>query len=676
MAKFPQRQIHLDFHTPGDVTDVGSSFDPEEFASTMARTHVQSVNLFAKCHHGYSYYPTTAGTVHPGLTFDLLGQQIEALHKVGIRAPIYLAIGWDDLAGQNHPEWIAVRKDGTVLMRPPLSDHSPLQNQVGWSWLDMGTEYADYVNAQVDELCSRYEVDGFWFDIVGDIPNYSAAAQARMRAAGVDISSDREVFAFAATTTAQFMKRTSSNVRSHHPKASIYYNGTTTPTARRTLGTQTHLEVESLPTGNESHWGYLHYPIVARHARGFGRSIVGMTGRFHKSWADFGGLKNHVQLDYEAGTIVGAGGAVSIGDQLDARGKLDSAVYRAIGRSFERLAALEPWLEETETVAEVAIISDLKNPGLQEFAQFSEGVDAAAQLMLEMGVQFAITDVESLNDSSFSVVVLPDGYQPDEEGIVAIERARSSGSKIVLSEGTAWDEERGKFRLSGIPVSIVGSSPTVPSYIRAGDSAPAHTEVDPDFAYVFYGGAQLVKPMKGGRALGELARARYSRTWDHFYSHAQAPVGDMLGHPWGVLSDDVLYLAAPLIGAYRAHDYWVYRALFEYAFAQLLPDRVVQYDGPAWVEVAVRAQRILDEDRSRHVVHLTAYTPRRTAGGVARVDSAGSIAAGTTLIARPPVGATRAYLAPTGEPLDHEVDGASWRIKLPDLGVHSVIVIE
>ena len=59
---------------------------------------------------------------------------------------------------------------------------------------------------------------------------------------------------------------------------------------------QTHLDVESLAT-SPGLWGYLHYPIVARHARTFGLPFLGMTGRFHKSWADFGGLKTLDQLE-------------------------------------------------------------------------------------------------------------------------------------------------------------------------------------------------------------------------------------------------------------------------------------------------------------------------------------------------------------------------------------------
>jgi hypothetical protein len=32
--------------------------------------HIDSMTIFAKCHHGYSYYPTGVGTVHPHLKFD------------------------------------------------------------------------------------------------------------------------------------------------------------------------------------------------------------------------------------------------------------------------------------------------------------------------------------------------------------------------------------------------------------------------------------------------------------------------------------------------------------------------------------------------------------------------------------------------------------------------------
>ncbi len=34
------RQVHLDFHTPGNIPDVGKDFDPEAFAATAKAAHV------------------------------------------------------------------------------------------------------------------------------------------------------------------------------------------------------------------------------------------------------------------------------------------------------------------------------------------------------------------------------------------------------------------------------------------------------------------------------------------------------------------------------------------------------------------------------------------------------------------------------------------------------------
>src|SRR5260370_17465127 len=148
----------------------GADFDRQVFVETVKLGHVNSMTIFAKCHHGFSYYPTRVGTMHPHLKFDLMGQQIEALHSSGIRAPIYVSLMWDDLAGEQHPEWIIVDKDGKLLMRPLLTNQSPVMGGRGWSTLDPPSAYGDYVIAQVEEICKNYEVDGFFYDISTPLP--------------------------------------------------------------------------------------------------------------------------------------------------------------------------------------------------------------------------------------------------------------------------------------------------------------------------------------------------------------------------------------------------------------------------------------------------------------------------------------------------------------------------
>ena len=77
------RQIHLDFHTSRAIEGVGAEFDPDLFADTLQRAHVDSVNLLARGHHGWIYYDTPGFPErrHPHLKRSLLDEQI-ALLKV------------------------------------------------------------------------------------------------------------------------------------------------------------------------------------------------------------------------------------------------------------------------------------------------------------------------------------------------------------------------------------------------------------------------------------------------------------------------------------------------------------------------------------------------------------------------------------------------------------------
>jgi hypothetical protein len=61
------RQIHLDFHTSEYIQDVAQEFEPEEFVATLKKANINSVTCFARCHHGWLYYPSqnTPEWIHP-----------------------------------------------------------------------------------------------------------------------------------------------------------------------------------------------------------------------------------------------------------------------------------------------------------------------------------------------------------------------------------------------------------------------------------------------------------------------------------------------------------------------------------------------------------------------------------------------------------------------------------
>ncbi len=94
-------------HRPGDSGCL-KAISMLGVARNIQEAHVDSVTVFAKCHHGLLYYDTKRPERHPNLKkgLDLLGEQVEALHREGIRAPIYISVLCDEYAADTHPEWV------------------------------------------------------------------------------------------------------------------------------------------------------------------------------------------------------------------------------------------------------------------------------------------------------------------------------------------------------------------------------------------------------------------------------------------------------------------------------------------------------------------------------------------------------------------------------------------
>jgi hypothetical protein len=671
-AQLRSRQIHLDFHTSEHCMAVGSKFNADRFADTLKAANVNSINIFAKCHHGYSYFPTKIGKPHPHLMLDLLGMQIEALHRRDILCPIYYSILWDELAGQEHPDWVIVNKDGTVASRAPLS------NEWGWTTLDVSSGYRDYVFGQVGEILDNYPVDGFWFDICFPKPNYSTWGKAQMVKAGVDVEDEQAVWEFARKKQTDFFDVMTKFIHNRCPNATVFYNGTIDRDVRRVQPYMTHLEVESLPTTGQ--WGYLHYPISARQARNYGKDFVGMNGRFHTSWGDFGGLKTHDQLEYECATIVAAGGKICVGDQLHPSGELDAAVYRLIGQTFARFEALEPWLTDVQPRTEIAILAtgeaETRNPGIAAHSPDTEG---AAQVFLELAYQFDVID-EQADFSRYPALVVPDGTRVDATLKSSLERYLADGGRLILS-GTAALNADASFALDAIPVEYLQLAPTKPSYARPDSAmlslalnAGVMTELSDDYDYAFYGQSHMVKAKAGATAYGSLSRALFNRTWKHFMGHLHAPVGESLDTPVAVRNSNVLYLAVPFFSGYRHHDYWAYRTIMQTLLLDFLPPQILKPNAPGWVEFSVLQQNG-NTQPAREIVHVIGYHPRRTMHPIAHVDQSGEIN-NLSFTLRTDKCPNRVYLAPEGVPVDFSYQDGCVEIRLLPVRTHAVVVVE
>ena len=145
LHKLTFRQIHLDFHTSEAIEGIGADFDPHHWQETLKEARVDSITCFAKCHHGWSYHPTKVGKQHPHLGFDLLRAQFDSAKKIGVRVPVYLSAGFDNVASAEHPEWRETDKDGRFLG----------SDKVGFHTLCFNSPYLDYLCDQIREYASH-----------------------------------------------------------------------------------------------------------------------------------------------------------------------------------------------------------------------------------------------------------------------------------------------------------------------------------------------------------------------------------------------------------------------------------------------------------------------------------------------------------------------------------------
>ncbi|MEK7476255.1 MAG: alpha-L-fucosidase [Candidatus Coatesbacteria bacterium] len=542
---FPQRHVHLDFHTSPHIPDVGAEFDARGFARTMKDARVDAVNIFAKCHHGMCYWPAKTGTPHPALHGrDLLGEQVEALHREGIRCPIYFTVGWEEDAAHAHPAWRQARADGS---NPRAGTHPG----AWWFMNFLHPAYLDYMEAQVREITARYAVDGFWYDIVffDGAACWSEETMKFREARGLMGTDDATRARFQTAAKEAFAARFSRLVRDAHPAATVFFNGTTETYTDSDLGCravvphETHLEIESLPSG---FWGYHHFPRLARAFAGWGKPWVGMTGRFQRAWGDFGGIKPQAALEYECFRTQALGGANSVGDQLPPRGTLEPAAYRLIGAVYEQCETAEPFYAGSVAIPELAIVNPNATAGTSGSSP-DLALEGAVSICEEGHRDCAVVD-DADDLAGYGLVILPDGVRPTPKLAAKLAAYVAAGGRLVVSHRSGFDAA-GAWALPFLPLAFSGETDRWPNYWRARPGfSPAHAGSD----RVCYSRGMNVKPGPGLEVLVDRVQPYFQRTEEHFSSHAQTPPESQPAkNPAIVAGKEVVYLADPVFTEYR-----------------------------------------------------------------------------------------------------------------------------
>lgn len=661
MIELPFRQVHLDFHTSPLIPDVGVDFDPEEFARTLKEAYVNSITVFAKCHHGMSYYPTKVGIVHPSLKRDLLGEMVEACHREGIRVCAYISVVWDEYSASNHGDWLQVNKDGVLVGRPPFGNR-------GWRFLCMNSPYVDYVSAQTEEVVRNYDIDGVFFDIVmqtypGCVCNHCMKS---MKTLGLNPEDDRDLFRHSLMIGRNFMARMDKLVKGLKPNISIFYNSRLRLESVYDFGMRheadyfTHFEIESLPSGG---WGYNHFPLFVRYYQTLGKDLLGMTGRFHKSWADFGGFKNRPALEYECFTMLSLGAKCSIGDQLHPRGRLDKTVYNLIGSVYKKVSEREEWCRNARPLSDIGVL--ISTSFSNDWRTDSD--EGIMRMLSELHYQFSFIDSkEDLN--RYKLIIAPDRVNIDEELAKKLREYLNNGGKLILSYKSGLSGDR--FVLDELGVEYLGDSDYYPDYFRV--LAPIDKDIEPA-EYVMYERGTKIQPKDGTQVLVETYQPYFNRTWEHFSSHAQTPPDRKSIYPAVTKRQNVIYISYPIFRAYILNGNLVYKKLVRNCIDLLLDTPLVIGNLPSTARVTVNLQELSESKRT--VVHILHYIPERRCKSIDIIEDVIPIYNVNLKVRRnnPP---TRCYLAPEMKDIDFVYNNGYVEFTVKEVNGYQIVVLE
>ena len=610
-SELPFRQIHLDFHTSEQIPGVGSNFDPEEFTETLIKARVNSITCFARCHHGWLYFESKRfpERKHPALKRDLLNQQIQACHRRGIRAPIYITVQWDYYTAIRHPDWVCLDKNGSLVSTPPF--------EAGfYQQLCLNTPYREFLKELTAEILETFPTDGLFFDIVWPVACVCRYCREKMSDKGLEPGETGVPESFGIQTVNQFKEEMTQFVRERNSDCTIFYNaGHIGPRHRPIKHAYSHFELESLPGGE---WGYIHFPATVRYARTLGLECVGMTGKFHTSWGDFHSFKDLQALRYECLRMLTQGAKCIIGDQLHPDGRIDPYVYALVGQVYQEIEQKEPWCIGASPVTEIGVLTPEEFTG-GEHGVLPEAIRGATRILEQGGHQFDILD--SAGDfNKYKLLILPDHIPVSADLARKLKQVIETGGAILASFASGMDEQQNGFTTDLFGVTLVNEGPRGrDGNLVRGRKFERHDYCEyllptaaighglPATEHAMYRKGMAIRAAAGTETLAPMIGSWFDRTYRHFCSHRQTPSSSSVTQPGIVQNGRCIYFSNPIFNQYDDNAPRWCKVLVLNAIERLLPQPLVKHDGPSTLQVTMTHQ----PDQNRWVLHLLHFIPER-----------------------------------------------------------------
>jgi len=655
-----RHQVHLDCHLPSWPSWGLENFDAEQWASNFERAGVNVVAVFAKCHFGNAYYPTTMGNAHPRLPADMLGQAIAACRRRDIKVLAYYSLCTDYKAQLENPGWRAKKADGgdigyMGLFGATLCPNSPYGDEL--------------VIPQLREIAQSYKPDGWFIDIPlndGSLSGcfcdyckakfqvkygreYTPEEPAAMRAYWCEAATTRILRALGA-------------IRDEHcPDAVICSNR-----AWR-MGTGRHWSdlcdfgiMESQPV----HAGaYSSHTLRTRHARTLPVPVQVMTVRFHSGWGDMT-LKPVAQQQYEYSLMAAHGGVISTGDQVENDGSLQETAYDAFSQAISYVAQREPYATGARTMKHGVVLID---GGWQ---QPPASLCGAERALGESHRQFDLLQLEDLHQlEAYAWAVVPEQVRLDEAHCRLVREFVQAGGNLLVAGGGGGVTPEGELRLADLlGVRLLGRATYSLGHVDTEVSALGGL---PALPLLVKRPLLEIEPMQA-RAL---LRWRYPigepSPPERTFRSAFPPAGHLAPYPAATVADCHgglgVYVAFDIFTEYHERNHAWTRQIIDALTNVVDPEPPYRIEGCRHVSTNLMTN---DDKWYLHMVHAQMNLPG--GGGYQPIESTQALADVKLELRCEP---SQIRLQPQGDDLHFDTANGTCRLTIPRLGMYQVLEI-
>jgi hypothetical protein len=444
----PNLAWFFDFHSHG-ACRIGAQPQPDDLAIRLRDGGVNEVTFHAKCHVGYSYYPTRIATPHPRLHGDPLGALIAACKRQGLHVNAYMSFGIDGVAARAHPDWLKHFENG-----PFTSD----------DWFAYVCPFTEYTNQlmlpQLAELIDSYPIDGLWFDTMSAFrPCYCPTCQrdftAQTGAALPRDASDArwsEYGRFRFMRSQALLERIGRFVQSRRPGLAVAFNQIGSTPFPSTLPEGINRLTLDFPTnGPQSRQA----SFCAAFGAGAPYAADVIPTLFVGGWGDWS-MAPLSRLEQTASAAWARGATLNVGDRLHPDARLTSISTRAVRHLAHVQQRLQPLLPPAEArpCPDLLVLhgeSSHYGHDLRHFAMDGKSrlgaVRGLCDLLLDAGASFGVTPEYALEEhlSSSAWVVLPELESITAASDRALQRhLREGGCALVIGSRPPVVDDTGR----------------------------------------------------------------------------------------------------------------------------------------------------------------------------------------------------------------------------------------